>query len=438
MFTMQATADALEARIRAHRPLTLGVPWENELVYANYDGLSLRNVAHTLAELLGVRLPHHAPLDEALWGGVALAGRVQRVVGVLTDGLGYLTLRDIASAEAEVADLLAEITEGRGPLPLTSVSPSTTAVALPALWSGASPAATGMLGTLMFLREFSQMGDMLSYGPVGAWTNRALGTFDRFAPPQDFIAVRGLAQWLEEVGVPTHLVVWYQYANIGLSRFLHRGVRHIHPHYDYGDFWQRLGDVLAATRGQRAYIAAYIGAVDALSHAYGADNRYVRREVLRQLRDLRDLLRDPNIADGQTLFFVTADHGHGNAPHKIDLRNDPKAAYTRSAMRVGPGGDNRFTYLYLREGTREQVRAELTNHFGEVLAVVDSATALSAGVLGTEPPAPETEARIGDLILLPQFGYEVSDPNVVDLKMTSYHAGLHEREMLTPLLWRLL
>lgn len=435
---MSTLSQTLEARIRAHRPLALDVPWENELVYPNYHGLSLRNIAHTLAQLMGVSLPYSAPLDDALWDGTRLDGRVQRVVGVLTDGLGYLTLRDIADTEPEIAELLADITDGRGPLPLTSVSPSTTAVALPSLWTGASPAATGMLGTLMFLREFSQMGDMLSYGPLGAFTNRALGTFDRFSAPEDFIAARGLAQWLAESGVTTHLVIWYQYVGAGLSRFLHRGVQHVHPHYDYGDFWQRLGDVMTLTCGARAYIAAYIGAIDALSHAYGADNRYVRREVLRQLRDLRDLLRDPAIRDGQTLFFITADHGHGNAPNKIDLRNDPQASYTRSAMRVGTGGDNRFAYLYLREGTRADVRAELMRNYGDALALVDSEAALQAGIFGTEPPMPETAARIGDLILLPRFGYQVSDSRVTNQKMTSYHAGLHEREMLTPFLWRLL
>ena len=62
-FSLQATAAALEARLRANRLLTPPAAWADELVYPAYDGLSLRNIPHTVAALLGAPLPGSSPLD---------------------------------------------------------------------------------------------------------------------------------------------------------------------------------------------------------------------------------------------------------------------------------------------------------------------------------------------------------------------------------------
>lgn len=83
-----ALADALEARIRANRLLDLPVPWAGELVFPHYGGLSIYNLAQSVAQVLGVELPPGAPLDEAVWGGSSPVGQVDRVVMFLSDGIG--------------------------------------------------------------------------------------------------------------------------------------------------------------------------------------------------------------------------------------------------------------------------------------------------------------------------------------------------------------
>jgi hypothetical protein len=45
-------AAALEQTILDHRPLPLTCPWADEIVFPSYDGLSIRNLAHTVVRLL--------------------------------------------------------------------------------------------------------------------------------------------------------------------------------------------------------------------------------------------------------------------------------------------------------------------------------------------------------------------------------------------------
>ena len=69
-FRLGDTAAALETRIRANRLMDLSAtcPWADEIVFPAYDGLSILNVTHAAAGLLGVTLPGSAPLRDEVWG----------------------------------------------------------------------------------------------------------------------------------------------------------------------------------------------------------------------------------------------------------------------------------------------------------------------------------------------------------------------------------
>ncbi len=432
-FSLQATAADLETRIRANRPVALKPDWSQELIFPLYETLSLRNVAHSIAAFLGTELQQPAPLDAAVWGGETLIGKIDRVVAFLMDGMGYLYLQQLVAEDAEIAEIVNDLTGGRGFVPLTSVMPSTTAVALPSLWTGAAPGATGMLGTLMYLRELSLIGDMLHFGAIVG--DKMPDTFDRWGlPVAKLVPVPGLAEVLTAAGVETHMVAQRNLMGTGLSRILHRGVAYTHTYLSHTDSLLRLGDALRLTRGKRAYVGDYWGDVDSLAHMYGAHNRYTRQEIKAQLGGLRDLLTDASVRDGHTLVIILADHGHYDAPNVIDLATHPAAAGIRDAMKMGLSGDSRLAYLHVRDGYREKAKHELEQTFGDILAVLGVEVALEAGLFGTAI-MPETAHRLGDLLLLPRQGWRLEDSRIIKYKMVSFHAGLDAWEMLIPLLW---
>ncbi len=439
--TLHETAQRFDAQIRQNRLLQTHAPWDDELIYPAYvHKLTLRNVAQTVAALLGVSLPSAAPLPDAVWGADTPPD-VDRVVLFVMDGLGYDYLQRVRTSQPAIDRAITALTDGRGPLPLTSVAPSTTAVALTTLHTGHAPAAHGMLGSAMALRDYSTVGSMLSYRPyVGKHSRDAFYEWGLTA--DDFVRTNGLAEYLAVAGIPTHILLQGNLLGSGLSNILHRGVprENWHSHSGYADFALRVRDVLRQTAGQRCYVNLYWAGIDTLSHRYGADSEYVRLELETQLSALAGLLDDPTLQDGRTLFMLLADHGHADAPNQINLRNDPQTQAIYTALAFGITGDARLPILHVRDGQRDVIKAAIDSHYADVLTYVDSATALQSGLYGdraeTANVDQQTHHRIGEMLLLPRAGTTVQDPSTTLFQLTSWHGGLSSAEMRVPFLWK--
>lgn len=436
-FSLHPTAAQLEATLRAYRMLDVPVFWADELIFPYYEGLSLRNIPHSIAALLGHPLPNSAPLLPEVWGAGGVPD-VERVVLFLMDGLGHLHLNRLLESDPEIRDIIAELTEGRGSVPLTSVAPSTTAVALTSLWTGGTPGATGITGTLMYLREISMIGSMLKFSPVQGKLRGDIFA-DWGLPPESLVGLPGLSQHLAEGGIDTHLILDKYLAGSGLSRILHRGIpnERIAVHTSNSDMPLVLEHVLAQTRGQRCYVNVYWPAVDSIAHLHGAHGRHTHREILHRLRDLREVLAQDSVRDGKTLFIITADHGHYDIPNEINLMEDDDTAPIREALVLGGTGDNRLRNLYLREGHKERVQHYIAEQFADRMASLDAQAARAAGFYTApqEREHPRLHERIGDVILLPRLGWIATDPSVLSFNVVSRHAGLSDWEMLIPLLW---
>jgi hypothetical protein len=428
-------ADDLERDIRRNQLLDLpDANTEHQWIYPHYNGLSIYNLIQSVGALLGANMAHG--LDSRLFS--QLPQEVDRVIVLISDGLGYQLLRRMMNEEAALRDDIEAFTAGQGIVPLTSAAPSTTACALPVFWTAQPPAVSGMLGTSIYLPQVSTLSDMLRFEPVHA--PKHSGPFDSWGmPASDFVPVPSLAEQLNAVGVSLHLLLEYSLYNTGLSRLMHRGVQHMHPHLGLNDLWQRLRDVLIQTNGQKCCVMVYVPNVDALSHAYGDDSPYLRAEIRQQVQQLRQLASDAAVQDSRTLLLITADHGHANATQIINIEEDVRFAPVQRAMRGSFGGDERFGYLYLREGSCGGVVEYLTDQLGDVLAAVPMEMALQGGLFGDPAAAdrwhPELQQRLGDVLVLARPGVRLTDMQRMSL-IVSLHAGLSAAEMLVPLLWR--
>ena len=430
-FTLRQNAEAIEADIRAQRLLNLPVDWADELIYPAYDGLSIRNIPHSIGQILDAPFDDNTPLDPRVWGNDSLKD-IQRVVVFLSDGLGYHYLQELMADDPELEDTILELTDGRGFVPITSNAPSTTAVALPTLWTGASPATHGMLGTSMFLREKSTLTNMLFNTAVVNPHGDVLLDDDL----RDFVPVKSLAQHLTANNIPSHVILNRAYLGKGLlSAVMHRGVSYGYSHSGHSDVWVRLADVLHDTARQPGYVNVYLGAVDSLSHLYGAKNVYVYYEIKEQLKHLLEVVSSEGVKDGQTLFIFTADHGHANAPHKIDLQSS-SAESIRRMMRLGLTGDMRLGHLHLQNGCVDDVIAAVHANYGDRLTAISSADALSAGLFGYDTIYSESKHRLGDVILIPRLGSQVVDSSLGVLNLESWHGGLSPDEMLVPFIYK--
>jgi len=426
-----------EQTILAQRLMNLDAKWADEVVFPYYEGLSIRNLAHTIMKLLESRPSSarlgSAPLDKRLWE--PYWGTTKRVILFISDGLGWRLLQEVMAADAITAQVVADLV-GDGTLtPITSVTPSTTAAALPSIWTGASPAATGMVGTRLFLREFSLLADMLHYWPV-VGKHRAEILEEWGLDFASFMPIETLAEALNEYAVPTTVLLEKSLFGSGLSRIMHRGIRQAVRHFGYTDLWITLRELLRATRGQKCLVHVYWAAVDGISHLYGTAAEQSITEVRRQLTDLRDmLLLENGIGDGHTLLMFAADHGHSPVPDYINVMDHKPLADT---LRSGLGGDGRFAHLYLRHDSRSQAIDYIQTRLAKRALAFDPADALKAGLFGSETPHPETPARLGDLTVLMREGAVIADRASSQWTTVSRHAGMSKREMLVPLIMRLL
>ena len=428
-------AAEFERRIRDYRLMDIDAPWADEIVFPYYHGLSIINLAHTVIRLLDSKVPASglgsSPLDARLWESLT---NIRRVVLFITDGLGWRLLQDLIAEDAATAQVVADLT-GDGTLtPITSIAPSTTAAALPAIWSGAGPAATGMVGTQLFLREFGVLASMLHYFPLkGRHRNEVLEDwgldFDTFLP------LETLGEALKARNIRSFLLLQKGLYGSGLSRIMHRGIKHVVRHSGYTDLWVELRNLLHKTRRNRCFVNIYWSAVDGVSHLHGTVSEQTITEIRRQLTDLRDTLAAKGVGDGRTLFMLAADHGHTPVPEFVDINDHPALA---AAQRCGVGGEGRFAHMYLRHDYRQPTIDYLRAQVGNRVAPLVPSEALAAGLFGPEPPYHETGPRLGDLSLICREGVCIGDYPRHSNSSVSRHGGLSDREMLVPLLMRVL
>lgn len=427
-------ANQLESRIRNNRLMNLPNWGNDEIIFPYYEGLSLRNIPHTIADLLGAPLPNSQPLLDAVWQGAT--PHVQRVMVILLDGMGYKHLNMVCDQDPDIQQLVDDITQGRGVVPTTSIAPSTTVAALTSLWSGAAANESGIIGTIMYLPNISTIVNMLTMSPItGRHPAGVIADWD--VNIGEIVGVQGIAQHLALHDIPTYVVLEKKLIPGGLSRILQRGVlrENYYPHYTHSDFHLRIRDVLNDTRGERCYINAYWSAIDGLAHLHGAHNEYTRTEIKAQLIGIRDLLNTIE-GDGDTLVIITADHGHYNSTTPIELQDDPVIA---NAMTIGLWGDQRFGHLRLLPHEIETVKQHINDYHADKLIALDIHEALACGLLGNGETLPHLEQRLGDLLLIPRLGYVLQDSlRYPPLPIKSKHAGLDAWEMLTPFMHRVI
>jgi hypothetical protein len=433
-YNFMTLAETLELTILDHRLMDLSTDWADEILFPYYEGLSIRNLAHTVMRLLDKKPPQGrigtAPLDLRLWQ--PWYEQAKRVVLFVSDGVGWRLLQEAIERDPELAQIVADLTGDGHLVPITSVTPSTTAAALPSIWTGASPSATGMVGTTLFLREFGVLADMLYYRPVmGRHRNEVLEDwgldFDTFVP------VETLGEVLSTRRITSYLLLQNSLFGSGLSRLMHRGIQKAVRHASYTDLWIGLRDLLRSTRNEKCFISVYWSAMDAISHMHGTVSEQSITEIRRELGDLRDILLTDGAGDGRTVFMFTADHGHMPVPKYLDLSQQAALVET---LRCGMGGEGRLGYLYLRHDFRSQAMEVLNATFPDQLVPFMPEEALRCGLFGPEAPQRETAARIGDLGILVRENIAVGDRPLPGYRSISRHGGMSDREMLVPLLIR--
>jgi hypothetical protein len=348
---------------------------------------------------------------------------------VLLDALGYLQLGEMMRADPSC---LWNRLAARGRLlPLTSVYPSTTATALATLMSGATPLGHGLLGYELWLREYGALTEMLSLKPAYGTGKETL--LDWGMEPERFLPVPGLGALLAAQGVETTTLLASAIVRGGLTRMCYRGFGHIYGYQNIDDLWALARYLIRHDHAERSLHFLYWGGVDTAIHRHGAGGGHWQAAYHAATRSCEErLLSQLTPAERQgTLFILVADHGFLDTPEALahDTDADPRF---RARLAVPYSGESRAAYLHSLDGDSPATLAALEQTLGPDFLVRRSEEVIAAGLFGPpSSPAPESLARLGQLMVIPRGGRYL-DRREVRKRVHGRHGGLSAAEMLVP------
>jgi len=431
----------IEALLRVHRlPGLEDVLPTGEFVHPHYDRYSIANLPATIAAALGAELNGVAPpLPSRLWSD--LTAGVRRVVTVLLDAVGYLPFRRLL---ADGDPVLGRLVEAGVFFPLTSVFPTTTAAAVPTLWTGRPPADHGFVSSESLVPVPTPPRNTMDH--LVFLFNHLKLIVERGKEVEELRSLLGLAQALSLDG--RYAVVYIYPPRLQAIPFTLKGTRRlsvpgagtIEGHISFNDptrpdrMWGDLRRALVQRREGCILISGYWGGTDALAHFHGPDGEsfYTALRRLIHLMDSEFLSPLPAAARDGTLLVIVADHGQTTLSPEQAVRLSDHPAL-QSILRRPPVGDPRAPFLFVRPGQSENLRDYVAEHMGERFVLLETERALEAGLLGPGTQHPRLRDRLGDFILLAREGGQFITEEIQS-SLRGHHGGLAPGEVLVPLL----
>lgn len=346
-------------------------------------------------------------LAVADWVG---ADRIDRVLVVLVDGLGWHLLPQLAGS----APLLEAVLRGStGRLTrLDCTFPSTTPTSLVSLGTGALPGEHGILGFTVRVPG----------------TDRVLSHVHWRADPSPAVW-QPVPTWFERLknaGVSARAVLPALFIGSGLTEAAYRGAQ-FHPAGPTDNYARLLSDELRAAPG---LIYGYTAELDTAAHVFGIGSEQWHAAATNVDTLLSRLL---DTLPANTAVLVTADHGGLNVPPeaRIDLDTDPRLA---EGIRV-VAGEPRVRYLHTEAGAARDVQAA----WGELLdgraTVYSREQATATGMFGRVTA--RHSQRLGDVVVVCSGDTAVlasaHEPPEAAL-LVGFHGGGTAAEMAIPLI----
>lgn len=375
------------------------------LITPVYNGLNISNIGSLILDNFEIQHSYKRLIDEI---PIKLPKK-KKVIFLLLDALGFKLLN--SAREKIRLETFEELIKNGIYMAITSTFPSTTATALPSIYTMSPPSEHGVMGYRFYAREF---GDLIN--PLFQKQSINKNCYVKF--DENFlVSIKTIFEILNEFGIPNFSIVRYEYLTSTFDKAVYKGTKEL-GYLTLSDLLKRIVETL---NFETVFINAYWWSIDALSHHYGPNSDVVLNEI--QLLDLflKMLLKE---IDKETLLIISADHGQiETSPSKVINLADFEA----SRDIILPISDVRAPYLF----TNGKFKIELLNKFDNMV-VLDREEAFNLNLFGESGRYKE---RVGDFIILLKddstIAY-ISDINEINL--VGKHGNLTEEEMITPLI----
>ena len=399
-------------------------------IFPHYAGFGIGNMPASICQWFGIPQFDVPPLSKTIT--THLQDEYQNIIVLMVDGLHFQLFEEWLAQERcaeHNASNWRPMFDRMVFSPLTSIAPSTTSAALTTLWTGRLPAAHGIIGYELFLKEFGLIANMI-FQSVAAFIGDNGSLLRAGFNPATFLPVDTLGTHLHAHGVNTYSFQHASIAQSGLSKML---LKHVisNAYNTPNDLFKNVENLLDFKSNEKKYIYIYWGDLDTHSHHFAPQNARVAAEwrnfaiILGHFLNNLDKKRASN-----TLFLLMADHGQITTTinDEFNLSHHPQLI---KHLIMLPSGESRLPYLYTRKDAETPFREYLHNTWGDTFTMAPARTVLGSGLFGNGDVYQGTIDRLGEWVIFPKdnaYWWWVNKEN----HLLGRHGGFSEEEMLVP------
>jgi predicted AlkP superfamily pyrophosphatase or phosphodiesterase len=335
------------------------------------------------------------------------------LVLILVDGLGYEYLLKHGKGS-----ILNKHLRGN----MTSVFPSATSAAIPAISTGLSPQEHEMTSWFAFLKELGCVIIPLPYvtrvkprAPI----KEPISNLFTLTPIADKIKAQSYLVTMNEI-VDSE----FTNATAGNSKKL--------AYRDLAGCFKETKKAIKSSK-KRKFIFTYYGEHDHLCHEHGIESKKATAHFKQFNKELSKFIK--SIKGTNTAIIITADHGEIDVPKnkKIKIKDHPKLAET---LTLPICGDNRYAYCFVHSSKKEQFEHYVKNKLNYCCELHKSLDLVKKNYFGLGNPSKRFIERIGDYTIIMKENYAIYQKLAGEEEHynISEHGGLSKQEMLVPLI----
>ncbi len=325
---------------------------------------------------------------------------------------------------------------------ITSQFPSTTAAHITTWHTGLSVGESGIFEWQYYEPKLDAIFAPLLYSYAG--TKEREQAKESGVSPEKLYPTENIYPALQKLGVESHIFQHSEFTPSTYSDIIIAGSKR-HGYKTVSEAMVNLRILLKKIAPPR-YISFYFGDVDGISHKYGPVSEHIRAEIKTLLDTLltQFLLPLNQHSSGETLFLLTADHGHVEVDPDttIFLNRDPRFSGVEKFFKrnqagnaLVPAGSPRDMFLYIQDDLLDEAQTFLQSRLIEKADVVKTQELIDAGYFG-ESISETFLSRVGNLVIL-SYRYESVwwyEKDKFEMNYYGHHGGLTAQEMEIPLI----
>lgn len=328
---------------------------------------------------------------------------------------------------------------------LSSTFPSITSAAIPSIYFGLPPSEHGILGHVIYFKEYNALIDTLKMsGDKTRWRDAIAATgIDvktlLWAPGIPDLLNKRHPELIQAEGLPREI------PGTGLGRFFILK-KNVFTYNGFIDAFGMVRRVLDEYPSSPLFTTLYFPLIDTLAHKYGAYSTEYKAGCNIFYQQLRAFIEQlPSSVAKTTTIILCSDHGQNplQEGRSITIPQEDLDEI-RGTLKIPPGHSGRVTHFYCRSASK---RRQLTNWLHERIedkAILLDPKELNQSKLLSKPVSRRVIQRLGDLLLIARSGVSLrveredfateSVGLLPWLGLLSSHGSLTKDELLTPFL----